>query len=204
MQKDQADQLTVGSPSIRVSLINPSVVGSSTVHNDELSALQVNRLRGALAPSRILMPRGRAATTMRPLVTGCFQHYDAFVMPTKPALIHRYHDSYPRNFTNARTFSTSPLETSDLDTENVDASINNKPIRILFGSQGGTAQIFSMQLADALDDETSLEVETMGLAGIQSQSSHRLSVPTISMSFSVRSRASVNLPTMPGNFTIGS
>lgn len=43
---------------------------------------------------------------------------------------------------------------SSVDTDNNDSDEEEelKSVRILFGSQGGTAQIFSMQLADALDE----------------------------------------------------
>jgi NADPH-ferrihemoprotein reductase len=119
---------------------------------------------------------GRAAANtiiMRPLaVTGGLFLGDVFVkLPsTMPFPKHsRTHHSYSYP-ANARAFSS--LETNDA--ENV--ASNNKPIRILFGSQGGTAQIFSMQLADALTDETSLEhVETMGLHEFNNDPPHALS-----------------------------
>ncbi len=119
---------------------------------------------------------GRAAANtiiMRPLaVTGGLFLGDVFVkLPsTMPFPKHsRTHHSYSYR-ANARAFSS--LETNDA--ENV--ASNNKPIRILFGSQGGTAQIFSMQLADALTDETSLEhVETMGLHEFNKDLPHALS-----------------------------
>jgi len=123
---------------------------------------------------------GRAAKTimMRPLVThtgGLFLG-DVFVkLPsTMPFPKHsRSHDhscSYPAN---ARAFSS--LQTNN-DAEN--GAYKNKPIRILFGSQGGTAQIFSMQLADALNDETSLEqVESMGLQEFNKDLPHALLSP---------------------------
>jgi len=39
-----------------------------------------------------------------------------------------------------------------------------RPMRILWGSQGGTAQIFAMQLQEALEEEyDGVEVQTMGL-----------------------------------------
>lgn len=48
--------------------------------------------------------------------------------------------------------------------QNLDQDIN-KPIRILVGSQGGTAQIFAMQLADAMDEtfDGKRSVETLAL-----------------------------------------
>ena len=80
------------------------------------------------------------------------------------------------SFYHCRYFSSATGEDhANIDEDRQESICINKPIRILFGSQGGTAQIFSMQLADALDEHfPNRPVVTMGLQEASSNISETL------------------------------
>ena len=82
------------------------------------------------------------------------RNISSLLSPPTAANRHQQQPSWTRQHHNYyRAFSTTPDNNS----------ISSLPVKILYGSQGGTAQIFAMQLVEALEEVTEGDVSVEGL-----------------------------------------